>query len=80
MLLFQFAGVAEQWLSMDDWANLREWGHHPDHGEVVAACPPRTAHGVAQLVPGQRATGSARRPTARAAAGGGADDGHLEHR
>ena len=23
MLLFQFAGVAETWLSADDWANLR---------------------------------------------------------
>jgi pimeloyl-ACP methyl ester carboxylesterase len=35
MLLFQFAGIAEQWLSMDDWANFREWCHHPDHDEVV---------------------------------------------
>jgi len=26
MLLFQFEGVAEEWLSADDWANLREFG------------------------------------------------------
>jgi pimeloyl-ACP methyl ester carboxylesterase len=37
MLLFQFAGIAEQWLSMDGWANLRAWMNHPDHDEVVAA-------------------------------------------
>ena len=37
MLLFQFPGIAEQWLSMNDWANLREWMNHPNHDEVVAA-------------------------------------------
>jgi pimeloyl-ACP methyl ester carboxylesterase len=26
MLLFQFEGVAEQWLSADDFANTRKWG------------------------------------------------------
>jgi pimeloyl-ACP methyl ester carboxylesterase len=35
MLLFQFAGVAEQWLSMDDWRNLRDWGGHPDMEAVI---------------------------------------------
>ena len=30
MLLFQFTGIAEQWLSNDDWANFRSWGSHPD--------------------------------------------------
>jgi pimeloyl-ACP methyl ester carboxylesterase len=37
MLLFQFPGIAEQWLTMDGWANTREWMHHPDHDAVVAA-------------------------------------------
>jgi pimeloyl-ACP methyl ester carboxylesterase len=37
MLLFQFEGVAEQWLSVDDFANLREWSGHPD-AEPVVAC------------------------------------------
>ncbi len=37
MLLFQFEGVAEQWLSADGYANFREWAHHPDHDEVAAA-------------------------------------------
>jgi pimeloyl-ACP methyl ester carboxylesterase len=36
MLLFQFEGVAEHWLSDNDWANLREWGRHPDSDGVIA--------------------------------------------
>jgi pimeloyl-ACP methyl ester carboxylesterase len=36
MLLFQFEDVAERWLSNDDWANLREWGAHPDIDGVIA--------------------------------------------
>ena len=36
MLLFQFTGVAEQWLSADGWTGLREWSHHPDFDAVVA--------------------------------------------
>ncbi len=36
MLLFQFAGVAEEWLSADGWAGLREFSHHPDLDAVVA--------------------------------------------
>jgi pimeloyl-ACP methyl ester carboxylesterase len=29
MLLFQFAGIAEEWLSADDWANFRAWSVTP---------------------------------------------------
>lgn len=36
MLLFQFRDVAEQWLTADDWANLRGWGAHPDVDAVIA--------------------------------------------
>lgn len=36
MLLFQFAGVAEQWLSVKDWANLRAWIGHPDADATIA--------------------------------------------
>ena len=36
MLLFQFTGIAEQWLSNDDWANFREWSQHPDTDAVIA--------------------------------------------
>lgn len=36
MLLFQFAGVAEEWLSGEKWANFRAWGHHPDADQVIA--------------------------------------------
>ena len=36
MFFFQFAGVAEQWLAADDWANFRAWCHHPDADAVIA--------------------------------------------
>jgi len=36
MLLFQFPGVAERWLSDDDWANFRNWAGHPDAEQVIA--------------------------------------------
>jgi pimeloyl-ACP methyl ester carboxylesterase len=36
MLLFQFPGVAERWLSDDDWANFRNWAGHPDTDQVIA--------------------------------------------
>jgi pimeloyl-ACP methyl ester carboxylesterase len=36
MLLFQFAGVAEEWLSANDWANFRRWGYHPDADAAIA--------------------------------------------
>jgi len=35
MLLFQFAGVAERWLSDDGFRNLREWSAHPAIEPVV---------------------------------------------
>jgi pimeloyl-ACP methyl ester carboxylesterase len=36
MLLFQFEGIAEQWLANDDWANFRSWAGHPDVDAVIA--------------------------------------------
>ena len=35
MLLFQFEEIAEQWLSADDFANMRLWSQHPDIDQVV---------------------------------------------
>jgi pimeloyl-ACP methyl ester carboxylesterase len=35
MLLFQFPGIAEQWLSADDFRNLRQWSQHPDADAVT---------------------------------------------
>jgi len=35
MLLFQFEGVAEQWLSADGWKNFREWSSHPDADAIL---------------------------------------------
>jgi pimeloyl-ACP methyl ester carboxylesterase len=38
VLLFQFEGVAERWLSIDDWANFREFCGGPDgYADVDAA-------------------------------------------
>ena len=36
MLLFQFVGIAEEWLSADAWANFRAWSRHPDADSVIA--------------------------------------------
>ena len=36
MLLFQFAGIAEEWLSAGGWANFRAWIRHPDADATVA--------------------------------------------
>jgi pimeloyl-ACP methyl ester carboxylesterase len=36
MLLFLFPGIAERWLSEDDWHNFRTWSGHPDADRVVA--------------------------------------------
>ena len=36
MLLFQFPGIAEQWLSGDDWANFRSWSGYPEADTVIA--------------------------------------------
>jgi pimeloyl-ACP methyl ester carboxylesterase len=36
MLLFQFEGIAEQWLSNNGWENFRAWGLHPDVDAVIA--------------------------------------------
>jgi pimeloyl-ACP methyl ester carboxylesterase len=36
MLLFQFPGVAERWLTKDNWANFRRWAGHPDADHVIA--------------------------------------------
>jgi pimeloyl-ACP methyl ester carboxylesterase len=35
MLLFQFAEIAEEWLSGDDWAHFRAWSGHPDCEQVI---------------------------------------------
>src|SRR5215510_7969787 len=36
MLLFQFPGIAERWLTEDNWANFRAWARHPDADQVIA--------------------------------------------
>ncbi len=36
MLLFQFPGIAERWLTDNDWANFRTWAWHPDTDQVIA--------------------------------------------
>jgi pimeloyl-ACP methyl ester carboxylesterase len=36
MLLFQFPGIAERWLTADNWTGFRSWAHHPDTDQVIA--------------------------------------------
>jgi alpha/beta hydrolase fold len=36
MLLFQFPGIAERWLTEDNGANFRSWTRHPDADQVIA--------------------------------------------
>jgi pimeloyl-ACP methyl ester carboxylesterase len=36
MLLFQYTGLAEDWLRRDNWANFREWSNHPDVDAIIA--------------------------------------------
>jgi pimeloyl-ACP methyl ester carboxylesterase len=36
MLLFQFPGIAEEWLSGNGWANFRAWSGHPDTDAAIA--------------------------------------------
>ncbi len=47
MLLFQFEPQAEQWLTMDEGANFREWCHHPDFDAVF-----REYHDNGSVTPG----------------------------
>ena len=49
MLLFQFEDIAEQWLSADDFANMRAWSKHPPtprrpHASVGPRRRSRTDH------------------------------------
>ena len=36
MLLFQFPGIAERWLTEDNWSNFRTWAGHPDADQVIS--------------------------------------------
>ncbi len=36
MLLFQFPGIAEKWLTANDWAGFRTFMQHPDADAVIA--------------------------------------------
>ena len=35
-MLFLLPGIAERWLTEDNWANFRTWARHPDADEVIA--------------------------------------------
>ena len=81
MLLFQFPGIAEQWLSADGFRNLREWSAHPDIDAVVARLArSRGPDREPQSLPGNPAAGVARRSSYAAATGIGAGDGAVEYR
>ena len=59
MLLFQFAGIAEEWLSANDWANFRAWAVTPTRRGDRRAGGERLAHPGAQLLPREHPAGVA---------------------
>ena len=81
MLLFQFHPQAEQWLTMNDGANFREFSQHPDFDAVYAelqangSLTPGLNYYRANVTPD--ALGG---PAARAARDPGSDHGHVELR
>ena len=81
MLLFQFVGIAEEWISANDFRNFREWANHPDADAVVADLSrPGALHRRTQLVSRQRRPRVAAQAAARDAPNRRADDGRVEHR
>ena len=79
MLLFQFKGIAEKWLSNNDWAHFRAWAGHPDADAVIAELEVRRlAHARAQLLPSEHPAGVVAQPRAAAAADPSPHDGRVE--
>jgi pimeloyl-ACP methyl ester carboxylesterase len=81
MLLFQFPGIAERWLTEDNWANFRGWARHPDTDQVIAdlEATGSLTPDPPELVPGQPAARIVGGAGAGPAASAGAHHGHLEH-
>ena len=82
MLLFQFEGVAEQWLSQDDFANLRAWSQPPRGRRRDRRSRPARARSTASLnwYRANLPPDDADRATSRDPCGLGPDAGHLEQR
>jgi pimeloyl-ACP methyl ester carboxylesterase len=81
MLLFQFPGVAEEWLSANQWTNFRTLFRHPDEDGVIADLEAKfVADPRAQLLPGHREPGVLPRPSTGPARSTGPNAGRLEQR
>jgi len=78
MLLFQFTGVAEEWLSANGWANFRAWSRHPDADAVIAELEAGSLTPGLNYYPRQPASGDLAALGARAAGDPESDDGRLE--
>jgi len=61
-LLFQFAGIAEQWLSNHNWSKFRAWGRHRD-GDAVIGELEATSSGVIGTGPTSRPSPIWNRPS-----------------
>ena len=58
MLLFQFKGIAERWLSNDDWAHFRAWARPPRRRRRDRRTGgKRLAHPGAELLPREHSAG-----------------------
>ena len=80
MLLFQFEGIAERWLSDNDWANLRTGDGTPTRTGHRGARKVRVAHPCVELLPGERPTSGPGGAPYGATSGASIDDGRVEHR
>jgi len=79
MLLFLHEGVAEEWLSVNDWANLRAWATTPISTRWSPSSSATARSPDAQLVPGQLLASSLVDPPS-ISAGHRTDHGGVERR
>ena len=71
-------GIAERWLTDDNWANFRSWAGHPDADQVIGDGSERVTHPRPELV-GPTFRPILGRPGDGPPARTGADHGRLEH-
>ncbi len=80
ILLFQFTGIAEEWIRQNDFENLRTVTRHPEIDEVIGRfTDPAALTGSLNLYRAMTPPGEQHRARPDAAAHRSADPGHVEH-